>query len=108
MKPIRTITTLLMLLIFISAGCQPVQKEIYRPDFSRIDNVVEEEIEKGNFPGAVVLVGKQDNILYWKAFGHEVIEPYEEAISRNTVFDLASLTKPIATATSIMILKDCK
>jgi len=37
-----------------------------------------------------------------------VIEPFEETINRNTIFDLASLTKPIATATSIMILKDRK
>ncbi|MBW7990521.1 MAG: serine hydrolase [Planctomycetes bacterium] len=108
MKSIRVITALLVVLIYISTGCQPVQREIYKPDFSRIDNVVEEEIEKGSFPGVVVLVGKQDGILYWKAFGNEVIEPYEEAIDRNTVFDLASLTKPIATASSIMILKDRK
>ncbi|MBL7146895.1 MAG: beta-lactamase family protein [Phycisphaerae bacterium] len=111
MKPIRVIISLAVLLIYVLAGCQPVQpvlKEIIRPDFSGIDNVVEEEIGKGNFPGAVILIGKQDNILYWKAFGNEVIEPYKEPIDRNTVFDLASLTKPIATATSIMILKDRK
>jgi len=103
MKPIRIITTLLLLLIYLSTGCQPVQKEIYKPNFSRIDNVVEEEIAKSSFPGAVVLVGKQDDILYWKAFGNEVIEPYEEAISKNTAFDLASMTKPIATASSIIL-----
>lgn len=108
MKPIRVIISLAVVLIYVLAGCQPVQIEIYKPDFSRIDKVVEEEIEKGSFPGAVVLIGKQDDILYWKAFGNEVIEPYEEPISRNTIFDLASLTKPIATATSIMILKDRK
>jgi len=108
MKPIRKIIAFLLILIYLSTGCQPVQKEIYKPDFSRIDNVVEEEIGKGNFPGAVVLVGTPEDILYWKAFGNEVIEPYEEPINRNTVFDLASLTKPIATATSIMILKDRK
>jgi CubicO group peptidase (beta-lactamase class C family) len=117
MRPIRAIISLAVLLIYVLAGCQPVQPEpkeevppvqekIVRPDLSGIDSVVEEEIEKGNFPGAVVLVGKEDDILYWKAFGNEVIEPYEEAIDRNTVFDLASVTKPVATATSIMILKD--
>ena len=108
MKSFRVILPLAGVLICISTGCQPVQKEIHKPDFSGIDNVVEEEIEKGSFPGAVVLIGKQDDILYWKAFGNEVIEPYKEPIDRNTVFDLASLTKPIATATSIMILKDRK
>jgi CubicO group peptidase (beta-lactamase class C family) len=108
MKLNRTITTLLMLLLCVAIGCQPVQKEIQKERFSRIDHVIEEEIEEGKFPGAVVLVGKQGDILYWKAFGKEVIEPYQEPIGRNTIFDLASLTKPIATATSIMILKDRK
>ena len=108
MKLIRTMTTLLTLLLYLSTGCQPLQEEIRKPSFSEIDHVIEEEIEKGNFPGAVVLVGKQDDILYWEAFGHKVIEPREEPIDRNTVFDLASMTKPIATAASIMILRDRK
>lgn len=108
MKLNRIMTTLLRLLLCVATGCQPVQKEIRKQHFSEIDQVIEEEIEKGNFPGAVVLVGKQDDILYWQAFGNEVIEPREEPICRNTVFDLASLTKPIATATSIMILRDRK
>jgi CubicO group peptidase (beta-lactamase class C family) len=108
MKLIRTLTAFLTLLLYLSTGCQPVQKEIQKERFSEIDHVIEEEIEKGNFPGAVVLVGKQGDILYWRASGHEVIEPFEEPIKKNTIFDLASLTKPIATATSIMILKDRK
>ncbi|MFH1882503.1 MAG: serine hydrolase domain-containing protein [Planctomycetota bacterium] len=108
MKLIRTITTLLTLLLCVATGCQPVQKEIPKQRFSRIDHVIEEEIEKGNFPGAVVLIGKHNEISYWEAFGNEVIEPFEEPICRNTIFDLASLTKPIATATSIMILRDRK
>jgi len=53
--------------------------------------------------------GKNRNdILYWEAFGHKVVEPREEPVCRNTFFDLASMTKPIATATSIMILRDRK
>ena len=98
----------LTLLICLAIGCRPVQDEVPKQRFSQINHVIEEEIEKGNFPGAVVLVGKKDDILYWEVFGHEVIEPNEEPISKNTIFDLASLTKPIATATSIMILKDRK
>ena len=90
----------------LSIQCRPVQRETPRPAFEQIDKVVEEEIEKGNFPGAVVLVGRQDEILYWKAFGHQVIEPNVEPVSKDTLFDLASLTKPIATAASVMILRD--
>jgi len=95
-----------MVLSGLSMCCRPVQREAPRPAFEQIDKIVEEEIEKGNFPGAVVLVGRQNEILYWKAFGHQVIEPNVEPAGKDTIFDLASLTKPIATAPSIMILKD--
>ncbi len=108
MKRIRAMTTLLMLLLCLAAGCQPEQEREYRLRFTEIDGVVEEEMAKGNFPGAVVLVGQQDEIVYWQAFGNEVIDPCEEPVGKNTIFDLASMTKPIATATSIMILRDRK
>jgi len=87
-------------------SCRPIARETPKPTFDQIDKIVEEEIEKGNFPGAVVLVGTPDEILYWKAFGHQVIEPNVEPAGNDTIFDLASLTKPIATAPSIMILRD--
>ena len=108
MKRIRTIKTLLILLLCIVAGCRPEPKEEPRKRFTEIDQVVEEEIADGNFPGAVVLVGQQDDIIYWQAFGNEVVDPCEEPVGKNTIFDLASITKPIATATSIMILRDRK
>ena len=108
MKRIRIITTLLTLLFCLAAGCRPEPKEEPRQYFVEIDQVVEEEIAKGNFPGAVVLVGQEDEILYWKAFGYKEIDPCDEPVDKNTIFDLASMTKPIATATSIMILRDRK
>jgi CubicO group peptidase (beta-lactamase class C family) len=101
-------TTLLMLLLFLEAGCRPEVKEKPQPRFTEINQVVEEEIAENNFPGAVVLVGQQDDIVYWQAFGNEVIDPCEEPAGKDTIFDLASMTKPIATATSIMILRDRK
>jgi CubicO group peptidase (beta-lactamase class C family) len=94
------------LLLCLAIGCRPerhAQREEYFPE---IGPAVEEEIKKGNFPGAVVLVGRGEDILYWEAFGREVNEPYQEPAEKNTIFDLASVTKPIATATSIMILRD--
>jgi CubicO group peptidase (beta-lactamase class C family) len=108
MKLIQTITTLLTLLLFLAAGCRPERKEEPRRHFIEIDQVVEEEIAKGSFPGAVVLVGQHDDIVYWQAFANKIVDPCEELTDRNTIFDLASMTKPIATATSIMILRDRK
>ncbi|MHC4642933.1 MAG: serine hydrolase domain-containing protein [Planctomycetota bacterium] len=106
MNSIRTITIYLALLLSVIAGCQSVEKRPSKPNLSGIDRVVEEEIEKGNIPGAVVLIGQRDKVLYFKALGYEANEPFEEAMTKNTLFDLASLTKPIATATSILIMAD--
>ena len=108
MKLNRTITTLLTLLLLLAAGCRPEHEKQYRQRFTEIDRVVEEEIAKANFPGAVVLVCQKDDIVYWQAFGNKIIDPCEETADRNTIYDLASMTKPIATATSIMILRDRK
>ena len=69
-----------------------------------IDEAVTAEITKKQLPGAVVLVGRQGKIVYRKAFGNRALEPNVEAMTPDTIFDLASLTKVVATATSVMIL----
>jgi len=104
----RLQTTLLLLLLCLSIQCRPVQEEKPEYLFPRIGPVIYEEMEKGNFPGAVVLVGRGDDIAYWKAFGHKITDPCEEPMDKNTIFDMASVTKPVATATSILILVDRK
>jgi uncharacterized protein YbbC (DUF1343 family)/CubicO group peptidase (beta-lactamase class C family) len=71
---------------------------------AKIDEAVLASIERKETPGAVVLVGRKGRIVYRKAFGDRAIEPKREAMTVDTIFDLASLTKIVATATSIMIL----
>jgi uncharacterized protein YbbC (DUF1343 family)/CubicO group peptidase (beta-lactamase class C family) len=71
---------------------------------ARIDEAVNESIRRQEMPGAVVLVGRKGKIVYRKAFGNRVVEPKPEAMTVDTIFDLASLTKVVATATSMMIL----
>lgn len=69
-----------------------------------IDTIVEAEIAKKQLPGAVVLVGRQGKIVWRRAYGNRALEPQPEAMTTDTIFDLASLTKVVATATSAMIL----
>ncbi len=69
-----------------------------------IDDIVAEGLRDQKMPGAVVLIGFQGRIVYRKAFGQRQLEPTPEPMTLDTVFDLASLTKPIATGTSIMQL----
>ena len=71
---------------------------------AKIDEAVLASIERKETPGAVVLVARKGRIVYRKAFGDRAIEPKREPMTIDTIFDLASLTKIVATATSIMIL----
>ncbi len=69
-----------------------------------IEEIVQEAIARRELPGAVILVARQGRIVYWRAFGYRAVEPERIPMTRDTVFDLASLTKVVATATSVMIL----
>src|SRR5207244_3237360 len=69
-----------------------------------IDGAVAEEIAAKRLPGCVVLIGRQGQIAFQKAYGQKQLEPEPIAMTVDTVFDMASVTKPVATATSVMIL----
>src|SRR5215213_7490883 len=74
--------------------------------FERAGQLIERAIEEGNLPGAVLLVGQGDRVLYRKAFGSRSVRPQRVAMTEDTVFDLASLSKPVGCATSIMLLAE--
>jgi len=61
-------------------------------------------VEQGVFPGAVVLAAKDDAIAFEGAFGLRSLLPAQSALQLDTVFDLASLTKPLATSLAMMLL----
>lgn len=67
-----------------------------------IAGVVQGEIDAGHIPGAVVLVGQGERVVYRQAFGERV--PGREPMTLDTVFDVASLTKPVITTTAVMQL----
>ncbi len=72
--------------------------------FATLRAPIEAAIADGKLPGCVVVVGRRDRILFRRAYGSRSVEPTRTTMTEDTLFDLASLTKPIATATSIMIL----
>ena len=71
---------------------------------ARIDVVVREAIAAGELPGAVVLVAHRGRTVFRQAFGLRAVSPVREPMTVDTIFDLASLTKAIATAPSVMVL----
>ena len=72
----------------------------------QIDRAVGGAIERHEIPGAVVLVGRRGQIVHAAVLGSRSVVPTVEGMTRDTIFDMASLTKPIATASSILILLD--
>src|SRR5690348_9547345 len=71
---------------------------------AQMDAAINSEIAQHHLPGAVVLVGRKGRVIWQRAYGARAVEPSREAMTVDTIFDLASLTKVVATATSIMIL----
>jgi len=71
---------------------------------ARLDEVLEASITEEETPGAAVLVARRGRIVYRKSLGHRARLPRREAMTLDTLFDVASLTKVMATAPSIMIL----
>jgi len=69
-----------------------------------LDRVINEAIEQGRMPGAVLLVGYEGKVVYRKAYGKRALVPLPEAMTLDTVFDCASLTKVVATTSSLMKL----
>ena len=72
--------------------------------YPKIEALCRKAIEDGRAPGVVLLIGRDDKVLFRKAFGYRMNDPNREPMTVDTLFDLASLTKPSATASAIMLL----
>ena len=101
---------LLAVLLTVSALAQglplvaPEQAGMSGATLGRIQGVVQEALSAHKMPGVVILVGRRGKLVYRRAFGMRSLEPGREKMTVDTVFDLASLTKPVATAPSVMVL----
>jgi len=71
---------------------------------ARVDALVDEAIAAGALPGAVVAVGNADRIVWQTVRGQRAVQPEAEPMTLDTIFDVASLTKVVATTTAVMML----
>jgi uncharacterized protein YbbC (DUF1343 family)/CubicO group peptidase (beta-lactamase class C family) len=98
--------TLLFSSVIISGQPIPASASLTQKNLKPIANIVKKEIRAGRIPGAVVIIGNRDKKIFRQAFGYRSTRPKRLPMSVNTVFDLASLTKVIATTTAIMQLAE--
>src|SRR5262245_62385843 len=97
----RTLTAIALIALIASPHAQsPKPQPIDPARFAGVDRVIEEAIAAKQTPNAVVLIGRDDHIVYEKAYGQRAIVPAPERITPDTIFDLASLTKVVATTTA--------
>jgi beta-N-acetylhexosaminidase len=86
------------------------QSNIFSTDvkrkFKQVDDVIESAISDTAFPGAVLLIAKDGEIIHKKAFGNFTYDYDSQPVNTNTIFDLASVSKVVATTTAAMICMD--
>ena len=88
------------------ARCAPSDVGLRSEHLEHIEPLVRRWLREGQMAGCVVAIGRHGKLAYLRAFGDRVVKPQCEPMTVDTLFDMASLTKPTATATSIMILID--
>src|SRR5262249_16763667 len=109
MKSTTCIALLLVLFMAVSAFAQlpsaaPSAVGMSQTPLGHIDEAVTAGNRQKQFTRAVVLVGRQGKVVWRRAYGNRALKPQIEPMTPDTIFDLASLTKVVATATSVMIL----
>jgi CubicO group peptidase (beta-lactamase class C family) len=111
----RNCASVLMLLAFVvitsgelaADGLPVVPPEVVGLNADRLEDihgVVIEGLNAGQMAGCVVCIGRRGKIAMLKAYGYRQVEPKKVAMTVDTVFDMASITKAVATATSTMLL----
>jgi uncharacterized protein YbbC (DUF1343 family)/CubicO group peptidase (beta-lactamase class C family) len=82
------------------------QAPLDRERLAPVDGIVRDAMRRGKIPGAVVIVGTREKVAYRRAFGYRSLIPRRLPMTENTIFDIASLTKVVATTTAVMQLME--
>ncbi len=91
-------------LLFVVAGAAAFAQTF--PGSAELDSTINQAIREGKLPGAVLLIGHEGKVVYRKAYGERALLPTREAMTADTIFDIASLTKIVATTSALMKLYD--
>jgi uncharacterized protein YbbC (DUF1343 family)/CubicO group peptidase (beta-lactamase class C family) len=93
----------LLIQTFLLSPAHPLEA-LSRQHEAAIEGSAHKAIRAGQIPGAVILIGNREKILYRGAVGFRASKPKKLPMTEDTIFDIASLTKVIATTTAFMQL----
>ena len=105
---LKNIFLFFSIIAVVSTSCAQQEYEIKKFNFKAVDSIINNGIIIHAFPGAVVLISKDDKIIHRKSFGHLTYSDTSAVVLTSTIYDIASLTKVIATTTAAMICYDKK
>ncbi|MFZ0707896.1 MAG: serine hydrolase [Candidatus Korobacteraceae bacterium] len=103
--PFRSLVTVLVLLAGVLPGFSQLTAPAAKPApdrFQPLDLILQTAVVNKLTPGVVCIVGHNGAVIYRKAFGFRSVNPMLETMTVDTVFDMASLTKVMATTGSIL------
>ena len=103
----NSLAVLLTSILVAFGGLQrvsPAQAGLSARGIELLDSTVNAAIADTVFPGAVVAVVRHDRLAYLKSYGLQAVLPERETMTDSTIFDLASLSKPVSTAVAALQL----
>jgi SSS family transporter len=122
-RPVPVVVAMLLVLGLVTGGAVAESPRLNREtwgtqssgavaaaeyDFAPVSAVVEAAIAAKKLPGAVVVVGHSGKVVFEKAYGNRALEPAVEPMTTDTIFDMASLSKCLVTATAVMQLVEAQ
>lgn len=113
MKPEYVFSTFLIILLLIGCRSEPGAERSRAGFLPAVDSLLQDAVDRGDIPGAVIRIQQGDSLLHFKAYGFARKCDYDfklldepEPMTTGHIFDLASLTKVFGTTFGIMLLKD--
>jgi CubicO group peptidase (beta-lactamase class C family) len=115
LKNLKVLFFWVMLACAIAATPAICQTKAVKPEsvglsserIQRIGNVMKQEVANGSFPGAVVLIARDGKVAHFDAYGY-VDGKKEKPMTKDAIFRIASMTKPIVTAAAMMMVEQGK
>lgn len=104
----KNIFIIIILQLAVSSCLNAQENQIRSFDFSPVDDLVSTAISEKVFPGSAIMIWKDGNILYEQSYGNYTYDLNSEKVNSETIYDIASLTKVVATTTAAMICLDRK
>ena len=90
--------------LLLTVLIQIYSAQVFSYDFEKVESIISSGISNNYYPGAQILIGNENGILFEKSFGNFTYDENSRVVTEESIFDIASLTKVVATTSAVMLL----